>query len=59
MRTPMTDKRVSVEREVLLESFAKVKALRDNNPGPIVLPAHDLRAAEKLAMPATIAAVAA
>lgn len=36
------------DREVLLESFAKVKALRDNNPGLIVLPAHDLQAAEKL-----------
>jgi len=36
------------DREVLLESFAKVKALRDNNPGLIILPAHDLQAAEKL-----------
>ena len=36
------------DRELLLESFAKVKALRDNNPGLIILPAHDLQAAEKL-----------
>ena len=45
-RTPDTG-----EREVLLDSFAKVKALRDNNPGLIILPAHDLNAASKLAAP--------
>lgn len=50
-RTPDTG-----EREVLLESFAKVKALRNNNPGLIILPAHDLHAAEKLAT-LTLAAV--
>ena len=38
------------DREVLLQSFAKVRALRDNNPGLVILPAHDLQAADKLAI---------
>jgi glyoxylase-like metal-dependent hydrolase (beta-lactamase superfamily II) len=49
-RTPDTG-----ERGVLLESFAKVKALKNSNPGLIILPAHDLQAAEKLATPSPAA----
>ena len=36
------------QHDLLLESFAKVRALRDNNPGLVILPAHDLQAAAKL-----------
>lgn len=34
--------------EVLLQSFAKVRALKETMPDLIILPAHDLQAADKL-----------
>ena len=36
------------DTKVLLESFAKVRALQETMPGLIILPAHDLQAADKL-----------
>ena len=36
------------DRKVLLETFAKVRALRETMPDLLILPAHDLQAAEKL-----------
>lgn len=36
------------ETELLLESFAKVRALRATMPDLVILPAHDLEATEKL-----------
>ncbi len=41
------------DTEVLLESFAKVRALRETMPDLVILPAHDLRAAEKLGLRTT------
>lgn len=42
-RTPATG-----DTEVLLESFAKVRALKETMPGLVILPAHDLQARDKL-----------
>jgi len=36
------------DRNVLLESFAKVRALKESMPDLVILPAHDLAAADKL-----------
>ena len=36
------------DTKVLLESFAKVRALRETMPDLVILPAHDLQAADKL-----------
>ena len=42
-RTPATG-----DTEVLLESFVKVRALKETMPGLVILPAHDLQARDKL-----------
>jgi hypothetical protein len=39
--------------KVLLESFAKVRALQETMSGLIILPAHDLQAGDKLSQNVT------